>query len=59
MATSPVAVEYSITPLGRTLQQPFETLIRRARQHGGKLASCVERFARAGSGAIGNICSAM
>jgi len=37
IATSPVAVEYSITPLGRTLQQPFETLIRWAQQHGAEL----------------------
>lgn len=37
MATSPVAVEYSITPLGRTLQHPFEILIRWAQQHGGEL----------------------
>lgn len=26
IASSPVAVEYSITPLGRSLQQPFEAL---------------------------------
>lgn len=26
IASSPVAVEYSITPLGRTLQQPFAAL---------------------------------
>lgn len=37
IATSPVAVEYSITPLGRTLQQPFEILIRWAQQHGAEL----------------------
>ncbi len=37
IATSPVAVEYSITPLGRTLQQPFEILIRWAREHGTEL----------------------
>jgi DNA-binding HxlR family transcriptional regulator len=37
IATSPVAVEYSITPLGRTLQQPFEILIRWAREHGAEL----------------------
>ncbi|MDN4591062.1 transcriptional regulator [Xenophilus aerolatus] len=39
LATSPVAVEYSITPLGRTLQQPFESLIRWAQQHGGELTA--------------------
>lgn len=37
IATSPVAVEYSITPLGLTLQQPFEALIAWARQHGAEL----------------------
>ena len=37
IATSPVAVEYSITALGRTLQQPFEALIGWAQQHGAEL----------------------
>ncbi|NYE64143.1 DNA-binding HxlR family transcriptional regulator [Duganella sp. 1224] len=37
IATSPVAVEYSITPLGLTLQQPFAALILWAQQHGGQL----------------------
>lgn len=37
IATSQVAVEYSITPLGLTLQQPFEALISWARQHGAEL----------------------
>jgi len=32
--SSPVAVEYSITPLGRTLQQPFAALVAWASQHG-------------------------
>lgn len=41
LATSPVAVEYSITPLGRTLQEPFETLIRWAQQHGGELMAAL------------------
>ena len=35
IASSPVAVEYAITPLGRTLQDPFATLVRWAREHGG------------------------
>ena len=26
IATSPVAVEYSLTPLGRTLQEPFQAV---------------------------------
>lgn len=33
IASSPVAVEYSITPLGRTLQEPFVALVSWARQH--------------------------
>lgn len=33
IATSPVAVEYSITPLGRSLQQPFEALYAWALDH--------------------------
>jgi DNA-binding HxlR family transcriptional regulator len=37
IATSPVAVEYSITPLGRTLQEPFLALIAWAQQHGHAL----------------------
>jgi DNA-binding HxlR family transcriptional regulator len=34
IASSPVAVEYSITPLGRTLQAPFTALIAWAQEHG-------------------------
>lgn len=34
IASSPVAVEYAITPLGRTLQHPFVALVNWARQHG-------------------------
>ncbi|RPE01249.1 transcriptional regulator [Candidatus Pantoea deserta] len=34
IASSPVAVEYAITPLGRTLQDPFVALVNWARQHG-------------------------
>ncbi|MGN8083287.1 winged helix-turn-helix transcriptional regulator [Variovorax sp. 22077] len=37
IASSPIAVVYSITPLGRTLQRPFESLIRWAQQHGEEL----------------------
>ena len=33
IATSPVAVSYSITPLGRSLQQPFEVLYAWALDH--------------------------
>ena len=38
IASSPVAVEYAITPLGRTLQDPFVALVGWARQHGAAMA---------------------
>jgi len=38
IASSPVAVEYAITPLGRTLQDPFVALVNWARQHGVAMA---------------------
>jgi DNA-binding HxlR family transcriptional regulator len=37
IASSPVAVEYAITPLGQTLQEPFVALVRWAREHGGAI----------------------
>lgn len=37
IASSPVAVQYSITPLGRTLQEPFTALISWAKEHGQAL----------------------
>jgi len=37
IASSPVAVEYSITPLGRTLQDPFVALISWAGKHGDSI----------------------
>jgi len=37
IASSPVAVEYSITPLGRTLQDPFIALVSWAKKHGGAM----------------------
>jgi DNA-binding HxlR family transcriptional regulator len=37
IASSPVAVEYSITPLGRTLQDPFVALVSWAARHGGSI----------------------
>lgn len=43
LATSPVAVEYSITPLGRTLQQPFTALIAWAKEHGHALEAAREQ----------------
>jgi DNA-binding HxlR family transcriptional regulator len=36
--SSQVAVEYSITPLGRTLQEPFVALIAWASEHGSGIA---------------------
>ncbi len=38
IASSPVAVEYAITPLGRTLQEPFVALVSWAREQGGAIA---------------------
>src|SRR5471030_3396298 len=37
IASSPVAVEYSITPLGRTLQDPFVALVAWAGKHGDSI----------------------
>ena len=36
--SSQVAVEYSITPLGRSLQEPFTIIIAWAQQHGDHVA---------------------
>jgi len=37
IASSPVAVEYAITALGRTLQDPFVALVSWANQHGAAI----------------------
>ena len=42
--TSQVAVVYSITPLGRTLQQPFAALVAWAAEHGGSIEQAQEAF---------------
>lgn len=42
--SSPIAVEYSITPLGRTLQAPFIALYDWAVEHQGDLSDAQERF---------------
>jgi DNA-binding HxlR family transcriptional regulator len=42
--TSPIAVEYSITPLGRTLQDPFLALYDWALDHRQDLADAQTRF---------------
>ncbi|EIZ9494528.1 winged helix-turn-helix transcriptional regulator [Cronobacter sakazakii] len=44
IASSPVAVEYSITPLGRTLQEPFVALVGWARQHGAAIEQAQEAY---------------
>ncbi|MET0498634.1 MAG: helix-turn-helix domain-containing protein [Steroidobacteraceae bacterium] len=44
ITSSPVAVEYSITPLGRTLQNPFEALIAWAGVHGGSIEKAQADF---------------
>ncbi|WP_347556144.1 helix-turn-helix domain-containing protein [Robbsia sp. KACC 23696] len=44
IASSPVAVEYSITPLGRTLQGPFVALIAWAEVHGGGIEIAQQAF---------------
>ena len=46
IATSPVAVEYSITPLGLTLQQPFAALYAWAVSHGSEVAQAQTVFDR-------------
>ncbi|WP_051229229.1 winged helix-turn-helix transcriptional regulator [Pleomorphomonas oryzae] len=42
--SSPIAVEYSITPLGRTLQDPFTALYDWGVEHQGDLRDAQERF---------------
>lgn len=42
--TSQVAVVYSITPLGRTLQEPFVALVAWAAAHGGSIEQAQEAF---------------
>jgi DNA-binding HxlR family transcriptional regulator len=42
--SSQVAVEYSITPLGRTLQGPFAALVTWAAAHGGNIGQAQEAF---------------
>ena len=46
IATSPVAVEYAITPLGLTLQQPFAALHAWAVSHGSEVAQAQATFDR-------------
>ncbi|KAF6666681.1 helix-turn-helix transcriptional regulator [Pantoea sp. EKM101V] len=44
IASSPVAVEYAITPLGRTLQEPFVALVNWAKQHGETMQQAQEGY---------------
>ncbi len=42
--TSPIAVVYSITPLGRTLREPFQALYAWAIEHQAELTRAQRRF---------------
>ncbi len=42
----PVAVEYSVTPMGRTLQQPFDALYNWAREHAAEIEQARAEFDR-------------
>ncbi|WP_236591605.1 winged helix-turn-helix transcriptional regulator [Paraburkholderia metrosideri] len=44
IASSPVAVEYSITPLGRSLQDPFASLVMWAVTHGDGIEKAQTAF---------------
>lgn len=46
IASSPVAVEYSITSLGRSLQDPFASLVTWAAGHGGSIEKAQAAFDR-------------
>lgn len=54
IASSPVAVEYAITPLGRSLQDPFVALVSWAKQYGEAMeeAQVVYDDQRAASGSL-------
>lgn len=47
LPTTPVGVEYTITPLGRSLQQPFEALYAWALAHGPELEAAQAAFDQA------------
>ena len=42
--TAPIAVEYAITPLGRTLAGPFSAIYRWTRAYHGEVAAARQRF---------------
>lgn len=42
--TSPIAVEYSVTPLGRTLKEPFAALYAWTMEHGSEIEAARQAF---------------
>lgn len=46
LPTSPVGVEYAITPLGQTLREPFEALNRWSLKHGPDLERAQQNYDR-------------
>jgi DNA-binding HxlR family transcriptional regulator len=50
LPTTPVSVEYAITPLGRTLAATLDGLTRWARDHIGEVAAAQRRYDRQGVG---------
>ncbi|PZL97749.1 transcriptional regulator [Pantoea graminicola] len=52
IASSPVAVEYAITPLGQTLQTPFVALVGWAKQHGATLEQAQAAYDAEGENGI-------
>ena len=50
IATSPVAVEYSLTPLGRTLQEPFQAVYAWTVDHLPDIERAKAAFDRHGDG---------
>ncbi|MDF2816428.1 MAG: hypothetical protein K0S73_368 [Stenotrophomonas rhizophila] len=44
LPTAPIGVEYAITPLGRSLKQPFEALCSWALKNGSELEAACERY---------------
>lgn len=53
LPTSPVGVEYAITPLGHSLRQPFEALYDWALTHGGAIEAACATYDRGKAGAQG------
>lgn len=51
IAGSPVAVEYSVTPLGESLKAPFQSLFRWAVKHGPEIEAAKLQFDRRHRGA--------